>query len=105
MAAIDWWTPMQIDLIDWIKDPQVLTVFGIVLATAVFNFVLRRVLNKVRARALKTQNVWDDAVVNSVRTPAALLIWVIGIAWAAEVEKSSESDSAGRLSSTSEPRS
>ena len=85
MAAIDWWTPMQIDLIDWIKDPQVLTVFGIVLATAVFNFVLRRVLNKVRARALKTQNVWDDAVVNSVRTPAALLIWVIGIAWAAEV--------------------
>ncbi|MBL6690987.1 MAG: mechanosensitive ion channel family protein [Pseudomonadales bacterium] len=65
--------------------PEVIWVFVVVFATVVTNYVARKALVQVEKQALKTQNVWDDALVRSARRPATWLIWVLGISWAAEI--------------------
>ena len=76
---------MQGDLLDIFKDPVVITVFSIVFATVLTNYLARRFFKRLEARVARTRTIWDDALLQSVRRPAALLIWVIGLAWAAEV--------------------
>jgi MscS family membrane protein len=47
----------------------------------------------LEAKVQDTENVWDDALFRSIRKPAGWLIWVLGIAWAAEIiAKETESD-------------
>ena len=83
MAKIDSTTAFTTHLWRWISDPDVLSVFLIVLATMTANFLARRLLDRVARRVESTLTVWDDALLNSVRQPLALLIWVLGISWAA----------------------
>ncbi len=73
---------------DWqtlITHPKVLTVFGIVFFTLVAHQIAKRLLLKLEDTTQLTRTVWDDALVKSARKPLAWLIWVMGIAWAAEV--------------------
>jgi MscS family membrane protein len=63
----------------------VITVFLVVLGTMVFNFVARRVLEHLALKAAVTATVWDDGLVNAIRQPLKLMIWVLGISWAAEI--------------------
>lgn len=65
--------------------PEVIWVFLVVLATLTANFITRRLLLQLEKQTAKTSTLWDDALVRSARRPAAWLIWVIGIAWAAEI--------------------
>ena len=79
---------MQFDfkvLLDWINDPVVLLVFGLVFITLLANFIARRVFDRLQKKTEETKNIWDDALVNSVRGPLTMLIWVLGIAWAAQI--------------------
>ena len=79
-------------LIYWVTDPKVLLVFGIVLGTMMLNFVVRRVFDRLYSKAETTNTIWDDALIASVRKPLRLMIWVVGVAWAAEmIAKQSES--------------
>ncbi len=70
--------------VEFITNPTVIKVFGIVLATLLVNFFLRGVFNHLEKRASNTHTVWDDALLSSVRKPTSLLIWILGIAFAAE---------------------
>jgi len=72
-------------MIEWIKDPMVILVFSIVFATLVINAVAKRLFDRIHAKTKETANVWDDALVRSLRGPLSMLIWVIGIGWAADV--------------------
>ena len=65
--------------------PDVIWVFMVVFATMLANYIARRILMQIEKQAEKTQNLWDDALVRSARKPAAWLIWVLGISWAAEI--------------------
>lgn len=65
--------------------PDVIWVFLIVFATLIANYVARRVLLHIEKQAQRTNNLWDDALVISGRKPAAWLIWVLGISWAAKI--------------------
>ena len=65
--------------------PEVVWVFLVVLVTLTANFIARRLLLQLEKQTEKTRTVWDDALVRSVRRPLAWLIWVLGIAWAAEI--------------------
>jgi MscS family membrane protein len=78
-------------VIAWVSDPVVISVFSIVLGTVAANYFARKVLDRLEKKATETVNVWDDALVKSIRVPFSLLIFVLGIAWAAEV-LSHESD-------------
>lgn len=73
------------ELLGWVTDPTVMLVFLIVFATLVLNYLVRRMFIQLEAKVLGTENIWDDALFRSIRKPAALLIWVLGIAWAAEI--------------------
>jgi MscS family membrane protein len=68
------------DMTGWIVQ-----VFLVVLAVVVANFVLARLLARMRARAERTKNIWDDTLVDAAGRPIRLLVWVIGLGFAGEV--------------------
>lgn len=72
-------------VLDWINDPVVFLVFGLVFATLLANFVAKRLFDRLQKKTEQTRNIWDDALVNSSRGPITMLIWVLGIAWAAQI--------------------
>lgn len=60
-------------------------VFSIVLMTLLFDFVTRKLLDRLYKKLELTETPWDDSLVDALRRPATVLIWVTGIALAAEV--------------------
>lgn len=62
--------------------PKVLTAIAI---TAVLNYLAHAALRKAARLAGKTDNLWDDALINAARCPLPVGIWVVGIASAASI--------------------
>jgi len=60
-------------------------VFVVVFATVLINFVALRLLRQVVKHIEGTKNYWDDALVLAARRPLSVLIWLLGISWAAEI--------------------
>lgn len=60
-------------------------VFAIVFASLIFAYVGKLVLDRIEARASITPNVWDDALVIAARRPLWVLIWSMGLLWAARI--------------------
>ena len=60
-------------------------VFLVVLAVVVANYVIGRILKRLIAGARKTAVVWDDAALEALDRPVRLLVWLIGIAFAADM--------------------
>jgi MscS family membrane protein len=60
-------------------------VFIVVFTVVVFNFITSRVLARLQKKAEASRPVWDDAMIRAIRLPLNLLIWVVGIAFAAEI--------------------
>lgn len=73
------------EILDLLTQPDIVLVFVIVFATLVGNFLISRLLNRLEAKVEATRTVWDDALLASIRKPLRFLIWVVGIAWAADV--------------------
>ncbi len=65
--------------------PVVVWVFLVVFATLVVNYAARRLLLQIEKQAGITHNLWDDALVRSLRKPATWVIWLVGFSWAAEI--------------------
>jgi hypothetical protein len=63
--------------ITWIQ------VFIIVFLALLFDFIQRRILKGLKKRLERTNNPWDDALLDALTAPISLMIWVIGIALAA----------------------
>lgn len=63
----------------------VIQVFTIVFATLVLNFFARRVVKRATIRVTQTKTIWDDAFVHAIGKPLTVLIWVIGLSWAAQL--------------------
>ena len=60
-------------------------VFAIVVATALASFVVKRLFARLQAAVEHTSNPWDDILLHAIRRPAALLIWLVGVSFAAHV--------------------
>lgn len=60
-------------------------VFIVVFISLLTDFFQKRVLNRLQSKFESTKNLWDDALINALRTPLSLLIWVVGIAFAAQI--------------------
>ena len=67
------------------KAPWIGQVFVVVLAALVADFFARRAIARLRRRADATRTPWDEAILESLRPPLTLLIWVVGLGLAAEV--------------------
>jgi len=60
-------------------------VFFIVFGALLLDFVQRRVLVRLKRRLVHTRTPWDDALLESLRKPLSVLIWLVGISMAAEI--------------------
>ena len=56
-------------------------VFLLVLAVLLFNFLVRKVFARLAGQFKKTENRWDDALLQAARKPITWGVWVVGIAW------------------------
>lgn len=75
-----------VGIIDYLKQNLwVVHVFIVVLAVLFANFFQKRLLARLQTRLLETSKVWDDAVVAAMRRPLTLLVWIVGIAFAAMI--------------------
>lgn len=63
----------------------ILQVFVVVLAMLIINFMQKRALRRLFGRAQRTRNYWDDALLHALRRPLSLLVWVLGLTFAAEI--------------------
>jgi len=63
----------------------VIQVFVVVFATLLLDFISKRVLNRLSRRIEKTRVLWDDALFNAARRPLSLLVWLLGISFAADM--------------------
>lgn len=59
--------------------------FVVVFLVLLVDFAQRRVLRQLAIRLEKTSSVWDDALLESLRKPLGLLIWVMGLSFAAQI--------------------
>ena len=60
--------------------------FAVVFGALVLDFIQRRLMTRLLIQArTRTKNMWDDALVASIKSPLSLLIWVLGISFAAGV--------------------
>lgn len=77
-----WLTPLGLDA----KQSGLITqVFLVVLAVVVANFVIGHVLKRLIAGARTTTLVWDDAALEALGRPLHVLVWLVGIAFAADM--------------------
>ncbi len=62
--------------------PQVFTVIVALVALNIGSYYLLRHIEKIAGR---TTNVWDDAFIRAIRKPLTVVLWVAGVAFAAEI--------------------
>ena len=65
--------------------PWVLQVFIVVLAVLLINFAFKLFLRKLSKKVEQSHNPWDDAFTHAVGKPLRLLVWIIGILFAADI--------------------
>jgi MscS family membrane protein len=63
----------------------VIEAFIVVFLTLLASFLLSRLFNRLALKLRRTRTVWDDVVLDALRRPATLLVWAIGLSWAARV--------------------
>ena len=60
-------------------------VFVVVFAALLFDFIQRRIVGRLSRRFEKTDNPWDDAILDALVRPLSALIWILGITFAAQI--------------------
>ncbi len=60
-------------------------VFIVVLVTLLIGYVANIFMRRVLVKFQKTKNMWDDALIISLRRPLQFLIWTVGISFAIEI--------------------
>ena len=60
-------------------------VFMVVFLTLLVSYTVGLVFNRLGRFAEKSNNPWDDVFLESARKPLKILIWLLGISWAARI--------------------
>ncbi len=76
----DWLQNIQIEDYPWLWK-----VFAAILATALLNYVVGKLLDRLKVKLEKTHTVWDDALLASIRRPSYWMIWLVGFSYALQV--------------------
>jgi MscS family membrane protein len=73
-------------LADWTGDNVwIVQVFVVVFLVLLASFVLRLLVQRLYRKLQTTATPWDDALVGALQKPLTLLIWIVGIAFAADI--------------------
>ncbi len=71
---------------DWTgANTWVMQVFVIVFLALLLDYIQRKALNTLHVKLKRTRNPWDDALVMAAKRPLSLLIWLVGITFAADI--------------------
>lgn len=65
--------------------PWLAKVAIVVLATMVAQYLSRRFLRRIASLASRSSSEWDDVLVSSAERPLPILIWILGISFAADI--------------------
>jgi len=57
------------------KNSYILQAFMVVFASLFLDFIQRKILKRLHLKSEKTKNVWDDAIIDSIKEPISLIIW------------------------------
>jgi len=60
-------------------------VFVIIFLSLLFDWAQKRIINRLYEKLKKTHTYWDDALVDAMRLPLSVLIWLIGLTYAADI--------------------
>lgn len=63
----------------------IVQIFFVVFGALLVDLIQKRVVHKLCKKAEKTKKMWDDAVLGALKLPLTLLIWVLGLCFAAEI--------------------
>ena len=73
-------------LVNWTGDNLWIgQVFVVVFLTLLLNLLLRLLTVRLHRKLKETDNPWDDAFIAALRRPLGLLVWIVGIAFAADI--------------------
>lgn len=71
---------------DYFSDNSwVAQVFTVVFITLSVSFLQKRMLEKLLVKLENTRTYWDDVLLDAARHPITVLIWIIGLSFAAEI--------------------
>ena len=73
------------------SESWVVQVFIIVFASLLLDWLQKRLLAKVHEKLLITKNYWDDSLVEAAQRPLTVIIWVLGLSFAAEIVQRQQS--------------
>lgn len=60
-------------------------VFAVVFVALLLAYVGKLVLDRIEQKAQRSSTVWDDALVTAARRPLWVMIWSMGLLWAAQI--------------------
>lgn len=63
----------------------VVQVFVVVFLSLMFDWVQKILMGRLKAKLENTRNYWDDSLVKAAAGPVSGLIWIVGLAFAAEI--------------------
>ncbi len=71
------------------NNSYILQAFIVILTALIADYIQRKTLKRLLPRLEMTKNKWDDSIVEAMRKPLSLIIWVTGISFAAEIVQGS----------------
>ena len=63
----------------------IMQIFVIVFISLLLDWIQKRVLKKLQKKLTATATFWDDALLEAMRPPLSLLIWLVGLSYAADI--------------------
>jgi MscS family membrane protein len=63
----------------------------ILMLTVIADLMQSRILRKINVQLAKTENYWDDALAEAMRSPVRAVIWLLGVSYGLTVFRSEES--------------
>lgn len=72
------------------ENAWMIQVFVVVLFTLVIHAVSGFIFKKLMNRVEKTQNYWDNTLINAINRPLNVLVWLLGLSFAIEVAAGSK---------------
>jgi MscS family membrane protein len=71
--------------LDFLAQPWLPQVFTVIVATVAINIGIYYGLRRIERIAETTSTVWDDAFIRAMRKPLTVVLWVVSVAFAAEI--------------------